>query len=318
MKWIFLLLHVLLNAAQYDCIFIGSSPFSLLEALYRAECGKKVLILEAAPVCGGAWKSIPICGVEHADLGCHQIGSDPKLKAFFEEWIGCKIVSLDYPLSPFEEKKGCNGFYFSKGCYELIDHLLAMVQRAGIELHTNAKVEQIHLNKEQKIALVQTKEAEFTTHRIVATPMSCLNFSPCSSPAKMSRYYHLYLLVQDPTEPKFSYKGAFTDGASRMMNLTHFAGLAQTGRQLIVIQTHNEKNMEHGEKFLAALKKANLLDPSAYILQAEPFTYEAGTFQQNAIRQEGAEDFVEILQTGHLQTLTHSISKWQEAIRPYR
>lgn len=314
MKWIFFFLfHLsLLASSDYDYIFVGTSPFSLFEALYRAQMGSKVLILEADSRCGGAWRSIAVCGVEHADLGCHQIGSDLNLKAFLEEYVGCKMVSLDNPQVPYEEKKGANGYYFSKGCHELVEHLLQMVHNAGIELYTEMKVENVIIDPIHKTVSAQTKDRQFTGKKLVATPMSCL-----TQKSNKSRYYHLYLLIQDPTGPKFSYKSGLTDGVSRIMNLTHFVDIASTGRQLIVIQTHNEENLCNGQKYLEALKTAKLIDPSAYTLQSETYIYETGSFHQNLIQQMGAQDVVEILQTGHIQTLSNHIKKWKDVIAPY-
>ena len=88
-----------------------------MEALYQAHTGKRVLILEQSGECGGAWKSISVCGIAHADLGCHQISTDPHLKQFMQDYMGCNMVSLDDPLGTLN-KGAPNGFYPSQGCHE--------------------------------------------------------------------------------------------------------------------------------------------------------------------------------------------------------
>lgn len=316
----FLFLQLCLFSADFDCVVVGSSPFSLFEALYQAHSGKRVLILEEAPVCGGAWRAIEICGIPHADLGCHQIGHDTNLKTFLEEYAGCKIVSMDNPLLPFEENKSPNGWYFSQGCFELIDHLLQLIAAANIQLYTNSKVENVTIDTAQKIATVYTKDQSFTTEKLIVTPMSCIALNPTQTPQKLgkSKYYHLYLLIQDPTPPRFSYHGGVSAGVSRLMNLTHFVGIKETGRQLIVIQTHNEQNLNNGQTILDALKTQKLVDPAAYILKSEPYIYETGSFHQGLISQMGAQGIVEILQTGHFQTLATYIPKWKQVLKPYR
>src|SRR5579872_1782734 len=134
---VFLLVHVSLFAVDFDVVVVGTSPFSLFEALYQSHSGKKVLILEQEAECGGAWKSIHICGIPNVDLGCHMIGNNMALKAFLEEYAGCTFVSHDNPQEPFSSGKSELGYYFSKGCYELIDHLLRQIRATDIVLLTN-------------------------------------------------------------------------------------------------------------------------------------------------------------------------------------
>lgn len=316
----FVLLQISIFAADFDCVVIGSSPFSLFEALYQCHSGKKVLILEEAAECGGAWKGVNVCGIMHADLGCHQIGHDMQLKAFLEEYAGCKIVSMDNPLIPFEASKSPNGWYFSRGCYELIDNLLTLISATDIVLLTEHKAENVMIDAAKKTASVKTKSGTFTTNKLIVTPMSCVTLNPTSAPQQYgkSKYYHLYLLIQDPTPPKFSYQGGVASGVSRMMNLTHFVGLTGTGRHLIVVQTHSEQSLSNGQAFLDAMKSSKLVDPSAYILKAEPYIYEAGAFHQGLISQMGAQGIIEVLQTGHFQSLSTYMPKWKQVLKPYK
>lgn len=313
---------VFAGAADFDCIVVGTSPFTLFEALYRCHSGNRVLILEEAAECGGAWKAINICGIPHADLGCHQIGHDVQLKAFLETYAGCHIVSMDNPLHPFEPSNSPNGFYFSQGCYELIDHLTRLIQATNIVLLLNHKVESVSVDPKQKIATVKTKNRWFTTSKVIVTPMSGIhieNSSAAPHAGSKSKYYHLYLLIQDPTPPRFTYNGGgVAPGISRIMNLTHFVGLANSGRQLLVFQTHNDQNLTNGQTFLDALKSRNLVDKSAYILKNEPCIYESSYFNQSLINQMNAGEFFEILNTGHFQNLTTYISKWKQVLKPYK
>ncbi len=318
MRFIFLiLLHLSLFAADFDCIIVGTSPFSLFEALYQHHSGKKVLILEEAPFCGGAWKGIEICGLRNVDLGCHHIGNDPELKAFLEEYLNCKIVSMDNPLAPFTPKESPNGWYFSKGCYELIENLLKKIAASDIVLLTEQKAENAIIDPIARIAKVETKTHTFTTDKLIVTPMSrlTLNGSSLSENYPKTRYFHLYLLIEDPTPPRFTYQKGKIRGISRMMNLTHFVGLAGTGRELIVVQTQNELMLADPEAILEGLKKNNWIDPSAYILRAEPYIYESGTFHQGSIQQVRAQGIVELLQTGHLRTLSKYLSKWKQVLK---
>ncbi len=306
---LFLLFQLCLCAADFDCIIIGTSPFSLFEALYHSHSGRKVLILEEAFDCGGAWRSIDICGVSHVDMGCHSIGKNGEVKRFLEEYAGCKPIYLDDQ----------QGWYFSQGCFELIDHLMQLIANTDITLCTNCKAESATINAQQKIATVLTKNGAFTTHKLIVTPMSCISFNiEAPQEFKKKGYYHLYLLIQDPTNPKFSYLNGISKGVSRLMNLTSFVGLAGTGRQLIVVQTHEEKGLSRGQTYLDDLKSKKLIDPSAYLIKAETYIYETGAFHQGLIAKMGAQEIVEILQTGHIEGLAKFIPKWKQALKPFK
>ncbi|MBU6447038.1 MAG: hypothetical protein KGQ49_06540, partial [Verrucomicrobia bacterium] len=278
---VFLLLHIALLATDFDCILVGSSPFSLFEALYQNRLGHRVLVLEEAGECGGAWKGIDVCGVQHADLGCHQIGRDLHLKAFLEKYTGCKIVPMDYPDQPFDSAAlGPNGWYFSRGCYELIENLLALIAKTDIVILNHTRAELITIDAAQQIATVKTNAQSYTAKKVIVTPMSSVPLqSMHSGPHESkSKYLHLYMLIQDPTPPRFSYYGGAVRGCSRMMNLTPFVDLAGTGRQLIVLQVHSENDLWNGQALLNGLKQNKLVDEGAYILESEPYIYETGNF----------------------------------------
>lgn len=320
---LFLLLFFYIScvfSADYDCIVIGSSPFSLFEALYQYHTGKTVLILEEAKNCGGAWKSIEVCGIPNADLGCHNIGNDMTLKAFLEEYAGCTIVSLDQPSTTFEDKRGPNGWYFSNGCHELIDNLMKLIGVTDIEVQNELRAESVSIDSVNQEAIIQTDYRNFSTKKLIVTPMSCLAVN-CSSAKKRnygrSKHYHLYMLINDPTPFRFTYRAGCTTGMSRMMNLTHFVGLSGTDQQLIAIQTYNAQHYDSAQIFLDAMKGNNLIDRSATLLETDTYTYESGVFEQGLIRQLEAEHIVEVLQTGHLQNLVRYVPRWQEALKQF-
>lgn len=323
MRFILLLfLQFALFAVDYDCIVVGTSPFSLFEALYHAHSGKKVLIVEQAAECGGAWKSIHICGIPHVDLGCHETGHNQELSGFLTEYAGCKIVSMSDPLIPFESHaKSPMGWYFSSGCFELIDHLLELIRKTNIRLLLNCKVENVTVPADKKTATIHTKTSgSFSTNKLILTPMSCLTingFSP--QPCGQSKYYHLYLLIQDPTPPRFTYQNGSGAGVSRMMNLSHFLNLPGTGRQLIIFQVHGEQYLTNPQMYLDTLKMNKLVDQGAYILTSQPYVYESGFFNQSVMSQLGlgAQGVIEVIQTGHFQNLASYISKWKTVLKPY-
>lgn len=309
---------------DFDTVVVGTSPISMCEALYRSHLGERVLILEESERCGGAWKSIPICGVPYADLGCHQIGSDAQVKNFLEEYIGCHIVSLDFPnmdFGPPNGQHGVNGFYFAKGCHELIENITTLIGATDAVLLTGHKLDSIVIDEEMGIAEVKTQGMTFTASKLVVTPSTYLyveNHPSKRMPSQSKiKYYHVYLLIEDPTPPRFSYKYGAGSGISRLMNLTYFSDLFGTGMQLIAVQTHNEYYLDHQEEFFNQMKKNTLIDEDAVLLRAENYVYEQSHLDTSLVNQYKS-SMIEVLNTGHFLAMSGYIGKWKSVLKPFK
>jgi hypothetical protein len=308
---------------DFDCVVVGTSPISMLEALYQAHTGKKVLILEEAKECGGAWKSISICGVEHADLGCHQIGNDVKIEKFLEDYIGCKLVSLDNALMPYASSKTNRGFYPSFGCFELINNLQKLLAKTNATLLLSHKLESLYIDTDRKFVEVQTGGRRLTTSKVIITPCTYLKVeNPAHGAEKATgkaKYYHLYLLIDDATPQRFTYKEPFISGVSRASNLTTFSNLNGSGTQLIVLQMHDENNLKKGEHYLSELKKINLVSSACKIISSESYIYEQSHSNLQTIQQmsPAAATFFEQLSTGHINSIANYMSKWKGVLKPY-
>lgn len=298
----FLLLCIVsLFGADYDCIVIGTSPLLLFESLYHHALGKKVLILEEGCCCGGAWQSVNICGVLHADLGCHEIGSNKELKEFLETYGGCSFIELE---------SGHN-FYFSKGCYELVHNLEQRIANSSIELLKHHRVDRVVIDEANKKAIVESGQEKFTASKVYAPSYSYFPIGDeILKELKKTKYYHLYLLIQDATPPKFSYRAGIAH-AARMVNLTPFVDLKDTGQQLIIFQTWSQE--KSGQMFLDELKMQNLVDPSAYILKEEWCIYEQYPSTSYTIKS----PYFEQLQTFDFRGISQHITRWKEALAIY-
>lgn len=303
---LFILLTFSLFGADFDCAIVGTSPVPLFEAIYRHHLGQRVLIIEAGAECGGAWKSIDICGIQHADMGCHEISSSPDLNRFLEEYAGCSMISCR------------TNYYFSRGCFELVDNLLKRIRAAGIPLYTSCKVETVRLDTQQNMAVLNTSQGVFTATKIIVTPGSSFEIEGRPSPARGSnKFYHLYLLLQDPTAPRFSYHSGMTSGISRMMNLTSFVGIGPTGRQLIVLQTYSDQIFAKADTLVQDLKRHNLIDSGAYLLKAESYIYEQGPYFPRGQLSATEQTFFDVLNTSHFNVIGTYAPKWKKVLPPY-
>lgn len=303
---------------DFDCIVVGTSPTSLFEAIYQTSLGKRVVVVEKSSECGGAWKSIEICGIPHSDMGCHEFGHTAELKKFLEEYAGCKII----PNAPQQQKRQENwGFYPSKGCYELIDHLEFLMYKLGTQLLLNSKLESVFFDLDRKVAQVTINGSRYVTSKIVVTngaefQIENPNLHIVNQKHPKHTYSHIYLLIKDPTPSRFTYINMNAEGASRAMNLTQFVGLEGSGTQLIAIQVSNEKYFNSGEAFLNHFKKSSLVDNKAEIIKIDHYVYEQSASNYNQLAAStGA--ILEFLPTGHISLIGNYISKWKQAMRPW-
>lgn len=308
-------------ATDFDAIVVGTSPISLLEALYRHHTGERVLILEESATYGGAWKSIDICGISCAELGCHLIGNNKIVSTFLEKYVGCEIVSMDNPHTLYDSKKGGNGFYLKEGCREMMCRLIELIEATDILVLLNHELESVTLDDEQLVAIAHTKDGEFSTSKIVVTPYSHIKIknhpttSLSAQPITKTKHYHLYVLIEDATPPRFTYRGGVGGNSTRTMNLTSFIGLEGTNTQLIVFQVQNVNCFASAQAYLNALKKLNLVDDSACILTTDTYIYEQSQYNQSLIKQlPNGHLFFEILQTHHLLDMSKYIPKWEKVL----
>lgn len=315
--WIFLPFSLGASNVDFDVIFVGSSPIPLIEALYQSYTGDRVLVLEADTTIGGSWKSIDICGVPQVDMGCHQIGQDPKLKSFLENHLGCHLVPMNAPQkAPLLSTD--NGLYFSGGCHELMDTLYKLIQKSTVTLLVAQKVESVYLDFDREMAEVKTKDRRFTTKKIAITPHSSINVEnfPHLSRYSTSKHYHLYLLIEDPTPPRFSYQNGICAGMSRIINVTPFsAALQGTGHQLVAIQTFDEMACNKSEVYFEELKKKEWIEKSARLVKSEKYIYEQAHFNLGKINLEHpkAGSFFEVLKTDAIWNIPQHTERWEKA-----
>jgi hypothetical protein len=313
---------VLAVQTDYDVTVIGTSPISMLEAIYHISKNERVLILETDEKCGGAWKSIDICGIANADLGCHLIGTDPRLKAFFEKYFGCKFVCLKHPgQEAVDTHSQCtNGYYFSKGCYELVSHLQEVIQSRSNAVLLHRKLESIFIDSSREMIELFLEDSRYTTSKIILTPSSQFrveNSSFINQEPRGHLYPHLYLLIEDEMPFRFTYLNGIISGMSRMMNLTPFLKFPKDNLQLIVIQTRGKNELDDLQTFFNALIDQGYLSPYARIIDSDTYFYQQSYMNTAAISHIGG-SLVEILDTSSFSGMIKYLDKWQSVMEPFQ
>lgn len=312
--WLICFPLFLLWGADYDCVFIGTSPICLFEALHQHYSGRRVLLIDDADDLGGAWKSISICDIPHVDVGCHQIGSDRSIQEFLQERIGCKLVQMDKPEEPFDPAKPTgNGYYFSRGCFELIEAIKALLAKTTVEIRLRHTVQAAFVDPTEPCVVLTVNGQQVTGGKVFLPSYCSFTFQDSPQLRSKIKFFHLYMLLADSTLPTFSYQNYSGPHASRVMNVTHFAGLNGTGRQLIIFQTYSEADLREGTKLLKDLKAKKLVSPEAYLLKEEPYVYEQWSRSHWRFLKLPAEhkELFEVLDTSHFNSMQRRIKDWK-------
>ncbi len=319
---IFFFLKGLAFAVQtdYDVAVIGTSPTSMLEAIYHLSKGERVLILEADEKCGGAWKSIDICGIPNADLGCHLIGSDCRLRDFFERYFGIQFVCLKHPTQPASEMhdRCTNGYYFSQGCHELISRLEEAIRSRPNAALLHHRLESIFIDSARESIELSFGGSRSSTAKLVLAPASQFrveNPSYTNQEPRGHTYPHLYILVEDPATANFTYLNGITKGMSRAMNLTPFLKFPKDDLQLIVIQTHSKNDIEDAQRFFRALIDQGYLSSSAKIVATDHYFYAQSYMNVSSVSHLGGK-LIEILDTSSFSGMVRYLEKWKSAMVP--
>ncbi|MCI0381502.1 MAG: hypothetical protein L0207_00395 [Chlamydiae bacterium] len=314
--------HLILSAIEvdFDYVFVGSGPISILEALHKSYQGSRVLIIEEASRIGGAWKTIDICGVSNVDMGCHLIGINPSIQHFLEKYVGCHFVPMH---NPYQEntplRSTDNGIYFSQGCFELVNNLSLLLQKSSVTLLLNQKLEGVFLDFSQSTATVRTRDFRYTTSKLVATPYSHIhveNFPSYQTPEH--KFHHLYLLIESDLSPQFTYQNGCCSAMSRMMNLTPFCPeLKGTRFQLIAIQTQNESYFNNPRFFVEELKKKSYLSQNSYLHAAESYTFLQSSFNLHNITRfdPKAAQFFDMIHTHSFLEMSSYIESWKKTFK---
>ena len=307
---------------DFDCVVVGTSPICMCEAVYKAKIGDRVLVVEKAAECGGAWKSISICGIPHVDLGCHEFGGNKQVEQFLEEYLGCKMIRN----APQNQGKGVTradwGVYPQNGCYELARNLEYLMERSGVVLMLNSKLESVYIDKARKIAELKINGSRYSTRKIVVTSYSGIQIEniPNAPAPRTSKFPHLYLLIDDPSPTRFTYHQPSISGVTRVMNVTQFSNLEGTGLQIISLQVRDEKALNQGEKCFEELKRLDLVAKSARLVCVESYVYEQSNFDRTSITKAGPEavPIFEQLDTNHISNIGKYVDKWKKVMMPWK
>ena len=188
--------------------------------------------------------------------------------------------------------------------------MLYLIKKTEITLLVNHKLESVFVHPDNTLAEITTQGMRLTTSKIVVTPHSDINVENSTS-SKLSkpstRFHHIYMLIEDITPPRFTFRSRVSKGISRLMNLTYFVGLKDANKQLIVVQTY-EHSPKTAATCLEIMKEHGLIDPCAFLLKEESYIYEQSHYKANNMK------IFEVLDTHNISEITQYIPKWKEVL----
>ncbi len=308
---------------DYDYIAIGSSPIMMLEALYHHHLGNRVMIVEGAEECGGAWKSIEICGIKHVDMGCHTAGGNTKMIDFLENYVGINMV----PMVPNDKgkKKSHGNYYPQAGCYELIEQILKLVSAANIPLSIGHKVSSIYLHENLDYADVLIDGRTYTTKKLLVCHGTELNneSEPSYQNSSPREFPHIYLLVKDSSPDHFIYTGGGAhNGLSivRVSNLTPYCDLNGSDKKIFAFEVRSKTPQNFADLCLDYLHSKSLIGKNARLLNSETYTYSKAYLPRNfsnKLSPKGKEMFVYVNTTA-IWNIANFASAWEKVFPLYQ
>jgi hypothetical protein len=79
-------------ADHYDCIFVGTSALSLMEALCQIQQGNRVLMIDDQPQIGGVWVSLELFGLHDVENAIHYFIYDKKGIDFMQSVLRWNVI----------------------------------------------------------------------------------------------------------------------------------------------------------------------------------------------------------------------------------
>ena len=167
---------------NYDLVYIGSSPISIIDAASQKSNHKKILIIENKSFIGGSWSLINVFGYKNVEnaihyflpsnkgikfmksvLGWNIINTKSKYRVINKKILNSQIYKYDNPFGKILSKITNNGlnevfnleflknifnksFYLKDGSKEIMKFCNKVIQEDNIDILYNYNVDKIFIN----------------------------------------------------------------------------------------------------------------------------------------------------------------------------
>lgn len=294
------------NGPEWDIVTVGSSPLPIIDAIFHSLSGKKVIVLEARGVVGGAWAGDTVCGIDGVDIGSHDHCISAVNAEFLNKFFGVACIEV-----------GQGRYLPEGGCAKMSERLVQIAQNSGVVVKTNCKIDKVAL-ADQGVLLDCTDAISGLSFPIAAGKVIKPTYvafdifrgsQKISNPIQFPTKQHLYFIVDDCfcSEKYFVGNNIDLNGVRRISNLTLFTRLKGATQRMFVAELEKEVPAAQASKrcqqIVSELQKESCLSPGAQILECEirQFSYSSVIF--NLIGSEERGKFVR-LDTTFLENIT--------------
>lgn len=325
--------------SYYDDVVLGSSPVSMVEALYHARRGRRVLLVEQKSVLGGAWSMIDTLGLRRIENGCHLLTpADEEVYAFLETALGMEL----HPLAPqpFAVREGRVTLrnehmvyrYPRRGTVEMVGALQHRLQEAGCHILTRSALTEATYDPAASAPLRLTLS---TGHRLRAGHLVLTGFTQLRAVRALREaidlsgsaetVHHIFFLVASREERRFTCVHLPQEPVIRLANdLTetarHFNRL--DGQKVFTVKIDrrvpgSDITPAFVEKVWARLLELSLVSPreriEAYAVSAYPYVFR--TSEQIEEVSQALPDAITFLPSRNLvQAFAEQLPRWREAV----
>ena len=332
-----------------DTIVIGSSPISLMEALYLAQTGQKVLIVDNRSKPGGAWGEIDVHG-QSVEIGCHIWDESSVAKRFLEKelqlpltklkprpvvvWKGRKLpyhwknniilanTLFRHPSRIFRTLKKVrpallvSDFYYpEKGSMQLVENLVGKLNSLDVRWLMNREVESLEVS--EGLVTCKMGEEELSAKAGVVSLYTCpqrikVDGKELANPNQPIDYSHYHLILEDQNASRLSYCRVY--GHEYIHRISDIGAFGHTNKKVIAVgvfphKLPNSDPEDHVDNIVAFAQKFGWISNNASI--------EAWGFNSYLTAKMGVDQFNALQKTPSMTVLntmnfSHGIAAYAE------
>lgn len=190
------------NFIKYDCIYIGSGPVMMLDALNKSLQNKKVLLIDKSNKLGGAWKTIDIFGEKDLENAVHYLMPNNSGYEFLLRFLKIDLIKSEDKYYAFQflnirmllpvdnifskilfnlfYKRGANFLnkiistfknsnhqhkYPRKGSKEIIDNIKKLFLDSNVKILINTDIDYLNINSNK--AEIFSSKGNFLSDKLI-------------------------------------------------------------------------------------------------------------------------------------------------------
>lgn len=304
---------------NWDIAYVGTSPVTVLNAIYQSLNGKKVVVLEKGDKVGGAWAKDTACGIDGVDIGCHNICLKELDAQFLTKAFGIEFIEVR-----------AHEYLPRGGCARMSERLVDIAQKCGVVLKLRCELDKAILEEAGCLLECTSYGDPIEMRAKTVVKPSCTAFKVFRKNERISKQIltstkrHYYLIIKDESCPTdyFLKNISLADiGFKRISNLTQFVPLEDPSHRMFVVERDilnpGFEESPAGMRIICQriekyLKKEGYLSGSAELVQhdARSFMYQSVVVD---LTDEEAQTKLQRLDTTLISSIKNCRSAYEES-----